>query len=602
MTAAKSSKRFIVFYATRSPKDFETMARKAAALGKHGRVCLDVAGLADLAFHDLPPGGSPWHEYCVQAAPFIRVLPHPKLAPFMPKAFVRKNLDLLRARVRVLKKLGLGAAYYGQEPFYAPEAFFRKYPHLRGPRVDHPRRGLKDEFSLCTDEPEVRRMYASMMARLKREAPMLDAYFFNTNDAGSGFCWAEALYSGPNGPRGCRGTTAGARVGEFIRALHSGATGAGGDVTVYIGSANFWRNEQPEIERALPPNSHFARSSPTVVGTGSLTGELVPVLGLVNPLAVIASMQRAQSAAVDTVLLGFSGVYRRAIDGPETVDRVLSMVKDGLDRPVKPGLAPRLDRLREYCAAWAGKGNADALFEAFVNLDNALKLKAALVSWMPVYTSLTMRHLTRPLVFKPELLTPAEERYFLPYVFNPRENEARVDYNDWHGGRLSVGSGDALDLPPLVACFDTLRGVATTLESFRKAPAGKWLFDLGTSVRVFIACMRSTYNFYFGQVIRDRHQAELQRVGYVPPKEESWDGEGHILRWNELQRDEFDNAEELIALLEQRGTAQIGHALDARHQDTFHFGPDVVGDLKKKVRIMRDHWLDVEKFLAPPHK
>ena len=30
------------------------------------------------------------------------------------------------------------------------------------------------------------------MGELRREVPMLDAFFFNTNDAGSGFCWAAA--------------------------------------------------------------------------------------------------------------------------------------------------------------------------------------------------------------------------------------------------------------------------------------------------------------------------------------------------------------------------------------------------------------------------
>ena len=599
---AGSRRRFILFYATRDARDFEAFARTAAKLKRHGRVILDVAGLADKAFHDIPPGGNPWHEYCAQASPFIRMAPHPKLAPFMPKAFVKKNRDLLRAKVAVLKKLGLGAAYQGQEPFYVPEAFFRRHPGLRGPRIDHPRRGLKEEFALCTDEPEVREMYAGMMGEIRRAAPMLEAYFFNANDAGSGFCWAAGQYAGANGPRACARKSAGQRVKEFIETLHKGAADAGGDVTVYIGHCNFWRNEQCEIERALPPNSYFARKTPTVVGTGSLTGDMVPVLGLVNPLAVIAALQRAQSAAVDTVIVTFSGVLRRAIDRPETVDRVLEMVDDGTERPVIPGLAARLDRLHDYCATWGGRENADALFEAFVDLDQALALMAALVSWRHVYLAQSMRHLTRPLVFKPELLTPAEERTFLPYVFNIRESEARGDYIDFHGGRMSVGSGDANENRPLLACLDTLRGVAATLESRRKAPAGKWLFDLGTSVRVLIGCTRSTHNFYYAQLVRDRHQAELARENYVPVKGASWDGEGDILRFNELMRDEFDNANELIALFEERGLDQIGHAEDEKHQDTFHFGPDLIGDLTKKVQIMRDHWLDVEKYLAPPNK
>jgi hypothetical protein len=47
---------------------------------------------------------------------------------------------------------------------------------------------------------------------------------------------------------------------------------------------------------------------------------------------------------------------------------------------------------------------------------------------------------------------------------------------------------------------------------------------------------------------------------------------------------------------------QFGTVDDAKLADTFAFGPDVVEQLKTKVSIMRDHWLDVEHYLAPPLK
>jgi hypothetical protein len=334
---------------------------------------------------------------------------------------------------------------------------------------------------------------------------------------------------------------------------------------------------------------------------------------MVNPLAVIGAMERFHAAAVDTALITLGAAYRVHPDAPGTVARVLEMTADGVERPVTGGLRGRLDRLAEYCEKWGGRENAGALFEAFVEFDRALALKESLLPrWSPMNAALSMRHLTRPLVFKPELLSAEEEGYFLPHVFNTREAEARTDYIDLHGTRMSTGSGDVDGIPALLGCLDALRGVAAAFERCGKAPAGGparrslgeggWLFNLGTSVRIYVACTRSTYNCYFGQRVRDRHKAELTRENYVPPKEGSWSGEGGILRWNELMRDEFDNAEELIALFEDRGLDQIGHAADARHQDTYRLGPDLVGDLKRKVRVMRDHWLDVEKFLAPPHK
>ena len=88
----------------------------------------------------------------------------------------------------------------------------------------------------------------------------------------------------------------------------------------------------------------------------------------------------------------------------------------------------------------------------------------------------------------------------------------------------------------------------------------------------------------------------------IPEKVGSWDGEGEILAWNDRMRDEFDNTLELIALFEERGLGQLAHTENADWEDTFVLGPNIIDQLKKKASIMRDHWLDVEKYLGPPHK
>ena len=69
------------------------------------------------------------------------------------------------------------------------------------------------------------------------------------------------------------------------------------------------------------------------------------------------------------------------------------------------------------------------------------------------YVGVSMRHINRPLVAVPENLAPEEEAYWLPHVFNPSVSEARRDYIDFHGGRLSgprgmdQGDGDTRLLP-----------------------------------------------------------------------------------------------------------------------------------------------------------
>jgi hypothetical protein len=57
--------------------------------------------------------------------------------------------------------------------------------------------------------------------------------------------------------------------------------------------------------------------------------------------------------------------------------------------------------------------------------------------------------------------------------------------------------------------------------------------------------------------------------------------------YGEIQRDEFDNTNELIGLLENGGLDLVARARDARSEDTFVIGPDVVGALRQKAQLMR---------------
>ena len=67
-------------------------------------------------------------------------------------------------------------------------------------------------------------------------------------------------------------------------------------------------------------------------------------------------------------------------------------------------------------------------------------------------------------------------------------------------------------------------------------------------------------------------------------------------------RDEFDNTNKLIRLLRDGGLELVVRATEPRHEDTFLLGPDFAEQLLRKVKIMREHWLDVQDYLTPPHK
>ena len=109
-------------------------------------------------------------------------------------------------------------------------------------------------------------------------------------------------------------------------------------------------------------------------------------------------------------------------------------------------------------------------------------------------------------------------------------------------------------------------------------------------------------NFYFGQLIRDRSAAAIAKGPRTPSKQFNWTGDSDYLEWNKIQRDEFDNTNELIALLQNGGLDLIARAGAKRYEDTFLLGPDLIGALHEKTRLMQREWLDVDKYLTSPFK
>ena len=67
-------------------------------------------------------------------------------------------------------------------------------------------------------------------------------------------------------------------------------------------------------------------------------------------------------------------------------------------------------------------------------------------------------------------------------------------------------------------------------------------------------------------------------------------------------RDELDNTQQLITLLQDGGMDLICHATDPRYEDTFLLGPDLIEQLKLKRKIMLNHWTDIEGYMTTPFK
>jgi len=294
--------------------------------------------------------------------------------------------------------------------------------------------------------------------------------------------------------------------------------------------------------------------------------------------------------------------YFRADESLPVVERLVDLVEDSLRLPAR-GLFSREQKAHALAAHWAGEQNADRVMEAFNLVQESFRIYARgnyrdVVLPQDYAYPVTNRLLTRPLLVKPELLSPEEESYFLPYVFSTDEQNARLDYNTAMGERR-VGPGEYRSFTYQSIHGSALEAAQRFEQAASAAPEAAWLRQMALSLRLWASAVRSLNNFYFAQLIRDRHKQDFA----APPRilvARSDITQPDLLLWNEIQRDELDNTNELLDLLAKGGWDLVAHARNPQDEDTFLYGPNLLDNLKKKVAIMQEHWLDGQRYLTPP--
>ena len=69
----------------------------------------------------------------------------------------------------------------------------------------------------------------------------------------------------------------------------------------------------------------------------------------------------------------------------------------------------------------------------------------------------------------------------------------------------------------------------------------------------------------------------------------------------ETARKEIDNTALLIKLLESNNDVILDLAPTKELEDIRRLGPDFVAQLKQKLRIMNEHWLDYNRIYTTPN-
>ena len=574
---------------------FERNAARAKQLGAtHFLITEDIPP----ALWEMDVPGDPYPAWYMYHPGLLKIFPPAALEKYVDKAYSEKIASLFEARCQILRRIGLKAAYQANEPHVLPEAFFTDHPDLRGPRVDHPNRSRTARFAPCVDQPATLALYRESLQKLLRRLPEVEVFSFTTTDAGSGLCWTPALYPGLNGPSWCQRRSMEDRVAGFLSALHdaAGELHRTIDVDLVEIAPRQWMIptfDRPElIARKLPAGmavNHLEGPDGHRVTTrrfSGAAGEFAPVVGIPRPVAAMRALMASGRAPGSKFVVAVGDAA-----GAELNFKVLEEFEKASPRS-EAELWAALHDLAVQTAGRERADMADAQVSLWAATDEAERYLSTL-NFGPVLTmgSILTRWINRPLVPFPELLSKDEKSYYRPYLFQAKGEEQADDLVDVQAMRMYEGWGARLLVQNIIEKVSASLGRAEGLAS--RLPDSELLGQRLAALQCLVHGVDDVVAY----------QAQLDRVKALGVKPEANPVLGAQSSWDRtdmmrLARNEVDNALRLRQLLLGAKEPLLDLAPSAEEETSRRLGPDLAGQLKRKIDVMNAHWEDYKKLVT----
>ncbi len=595
--------------------DREELVREAA---RAGYTHLEVNGLAGEAAEEGVPGEvlHRFYTYCPALDQFVE---SPLNRGTYPAAYLEANLERLLENAALARKYGLIPSLLCFEPRSVPESLFRKYPTLRGCRVDHPFRSFRPRFNLTTAHPAVLEHYASLLEGIMEKVPDLGLLEIWSNDSGAAFEHTASLYAGRNG---------GAYLIREWRTHEEIARAAAGNILAFMKTLRdagrrvnpefrvILRIEPFETERAfleegleegldLSGPSFLARgwslpySHPeyedvdTVGGTlwhcsfrkeeagkiellekkGSrahvlhapgLFGNLEPLLGIPFPGLLWEKLGDLEAAGVERV--GFLGGAVPPSLVPYPVNQeALRAFQAGGERDLNAFLAGLAGR-------WAGEKDAERLLEAWNAVEDVLRVFPVPVHLYAIYGFVWYRLWVRPLVPDIEAIPERERAYYERVMLSTPHNPNRVDLSKDVLFELAPREKAWVAVERMDGnLFPRLERALALLEKCPREGVFRDLLERTRALRCWMETQRNTAAWIAGV------------HGYLEEEDRARKEEARALVRDAVIR-ERENTKRLLRLWRERTLEFM--VVSAGEENTFLYGEDFGEHLERRLALM----------------
>ena len=597
----QTERRRVVWHAAGIPGQPESMDRFRAfaeTAAEMGATHVTVSDLPGARWQcedprDPHPQWASWPIWSMHNASLFKVAVPPALEPWLPADEASANLELIAERCRILRSLGLRATFAGGDPMWLPEGVYQAHPEWRGARGDLLRISRLPYFSPNVDHPDVLAMFRWSAAQLLKHAPEVDLYSVFTNDSTGGLNWTPS-YPGPNGPDDTRTRPLPDRVVGFLSAVQDGARDAGCELDGHLQICGV--SDPTAIRAALQPGQYVANADRDgnllSVGAGGANcwfgNHVYPVVGIPKVFAFAEELESAFHGQARYTGVGF---------GPGVQALLVDICRAYQASPTS-GPASRMAMLRGVAASRVGDDHAENLLTVWQQIERAVenirhcrgKGYASLLLVGPGM----MRWLTMPLVPDPTGLCPDEKQFWQTARVAKTEVEA-VSYHSLLGTPGIIGSAAAWMARNSLAeamrlAKDAAGGAEALAGKAVDESAEEELTAMSYSLRALACAALTCKNFIdYEEALAQRGPHDSEVVFRDPDY-----GSGEINRGSyELRlvaRSEADNAVALATLVETAPAPVLALAPTDEEEDSFLFAPAVADQLRRKARIMMDHW------------
>ena len=515
-----------------------------------------------------------------------------------PSLLLKRNREVLLDTVRIARAFDMKSLFTTFEPRAWPERLLRRYPDLRGARVDHPAYSSEPEYAADVNHPLVRRHYKNLMEQLMQDVPDLEMIEIWSQDSCAGFPWGEALYASANGPIWKRKMPIWVSVNHLLCALKEAAEKVNPKTRVHINLSWVFRSEEKkEILAHLAPGlgvsaafwewdhatgfSALRDAQERGIENIQLIQESVgcnwkryaPLMGFPFPRSVFRDLCAWQASGVENISM--RGGIVPSLFAPKCINS--EVIREFQHQGNQLDLDALLSR---FAHAWTDtEEEAQALLSAWdICSEMDAHYDRGSMCWTaPMFVSsrTLFRRMVQPLVPDPSKLSFEESRFFRPYMFLTLATDPSwYDHSYFSFEQLTSdekmqASIDLLDeklLPLMEKAIDTLGEIDHPVIN-----------DLRDRVKCFL---------YISRTERDLMDIQINIHNYKKNPDEGYRKNIRML----MERD-IRTTEAFIDLL--KNTRSVLIPCTSGEETTYMYKAPLWPTLEQKVKAMKKHFDDI---------